>query len=135
MIVSVQQARKRGGGGDIQILGGRPHGTRHEARPGGRRKLVGCLARDLGGGKIQLVGAILEFKFRQNDVRAAEGIGFDDVGPGFQIRAMDALNDVRPANRKDLGTILVSQVILPKLERRLVDHSAHGAVQNQNPVL
>ena len=89
--------------GDVQILGGGAHGSGDKARLCGCGELVRDLPRDLGRGVIDLVGAILELKFRQNEPRPAERIGFDDVGAGFQIGAMDSSDDIRPCNIRISG--------------------------------
>ena len=71
--------------------------------------------------------------FRQDHAGAAEGIGLDDVGAGFEVLAMDIQHHIWPR---------LDQVFIATFERRsaeirssqiaLLQHGAHGAIQHQN---
>ncbi len=60
VVIVVDQIRERDAAGDGDGFGRGSHGTRHKARTAGVREFVRRLARKLGGGEVQLVGAILQ---------------------------------------------------------------------------
>ena len=121
-----------GGAGDVEIFISGPDGAGDEARFGGGGILVGDLAREFGGGEVELVGAVFELVIGQRDARAAEGVGLDDVGAGFEILAMNILDDVGARDVEDLGTVLPPQVVGLDGQRRLMNHGAHGPVEDQD---
>ena len=85
-----------------------------------------------GGGEVQLVGAVFQLVLGQDDPGAAEGVGLDDVGAGFEVLAVDVLDDVGPRDVEDFGTVLAPQVVGLDGEGRRVDHGAHGAVEDED---
>ena len=75
-----------------------------------------------------------------------EGIGLDDVGARFQKSMVNVADHVRPGQRQQIvvaldiagvvaqsARFLTSIVGLVELAR--LDHRAHGAIENQNPLL
>ena len=97
-----------GGAGDVEIFIGGPDGAGDEARFGGGGILVGDVARQFGGGEVQLVGAVFEFVIGKGDAGAAEGIGLDDVGAGFEVLAVDIPDDVGACDVENFGTVLAA---------------------------
>ena len=97
--------------GDVEIFVGGPDGAGDEARLRRGGELVGDFARELGGGEVEFVGAVLESVLGEHDPRAAEGVGLDDVGAGFEVLAMDVLDHVGPGDVEDFRTVLPPQVV------------------------
>ena len=120
-----------GGAGDVEIFVGGPDGAGDEARLGGGGILVGDLARQFRGGEVELVGAVFQFVVGEGDPRAAEGVGLDDVRAGFQVLAMDILDDVGPRDVEDFRTVLPPQVVGLDGKGRRMDHGAHGPVEDE----
>ena len=130
-VVIGAQLGEGGGAGDVEILVGGSHGTGDEARLGGRGILVRDLARQFRGGEVELVRAVFQLVVGEGDSRAPEGVGLNDVRAGFQILAMDILDDVGPRDVEDFRTVLPPQVVGLDGERRLMDHGAHGPVEHE----
>ena len=65
---------------------------------------------------------------------AAEGVGLDDVGAGFEVLAMNILDDVGARDVEDFGTVLPPQVVGLDGQRGLMNHGAHGPVEDQYTV-
>src|SRR5437764_14496929 len=75
------------------------------------------------------------------DRSTAERVGFNDVGAGVEIIAVDLFDDFRPRQEKNFqATFKVFAVpifeslaaILSLSELALLDHRAHGAVQDDD---
>ncbi len=76
---------------------------------------------------------ILQMVLREDHAGAAERVGFDDVGAGFEILAMDIQHHIRPR---------LDQVFIATFKRRsteirggqiaLLQHRAHGAIEHQD---
>ena len=126
------QAFERDGALDIDVFIGGADGAGDEARLGGGGVSVGGAARDLGGGKVELVDAVGKMVIGQRHRGAAEGIGFDDVGAGFEILQVNIADDVGTGDVEDLGTVFAPQVVGLDRKRRLVDHGAHGAIDDED---
>ena len=77
------------------------------------------------------------------DGRGAEGVGLDEVGTGLQVLLVDFLDDVGSGEREQLvvalhvmgmvAEALAAVVVLAQLV--LLDHGAHGTVQDQDAFL
>src|ERR1039458_2108248 len=60
-------------------------------------------------------------------------IGLDDIGAGFQIRAVNAQHHVRPRFHQDFVAALQHRPAeIRGRELPLLQHGAHGAIDNQN---
>ena len=86
------------------LVGPMEPATKRGLRGGGI--LVGDFARQFGGGEVEFVGAICELVIGQRDPRAAEGVGLDDIGAGFEILAVDLLYHVGPRDVEDFRAVL-----------------------------
>ena len=138
-------------GGAIHILRhrgraiGRPHRSSHQKMPAGMRrfKFVGDLARDFRARDIEFMNVMFEAVIERGNRVRVECVGLDDVGAGFEILALNRLHDLR---LRDIQHV----VILPQVPRVLqelgaakrrfvkllrLDHRAHGAIQNDDPLL
>jgi hypothetical protein len=71
-------------------------------------------------------------KFGKNDGSSPERVGLDNIGPGFQISAVNSADYIRPSDDQELRAILLAEIVLVKGKRRLVDHRAHGAIENED---
>ena len=87
---------------------GRPHRAGDEARALGGAELVGGGARQSGGGHVDLVGARAQGIVVQLEARTGEGVGFEHVGAGGQIGAMDVADGVGPGQREDFGAAILA---------------------------
>src|SRR5208282_453210 len=119
--------------GDADGAGGGAHRASDETGPAGLGGFVGGLAGELGGAAVQLARVGGEAVFAEDERRAAECVGFDDVRAGFEIGAMDAEDHVRA--RADEDFVAAFELRAAEVGRGkilLLDHGAHGAVQNQD---
>ncbi len=124
-------------------VGGRQRAG-HEPRAVGRppRPVVGGLAGQAGRGQVDLAHEMVGAVVRLRDRGAVEGVGRDEVGAGLEVGAVDLADDPRLGQVEDVVVALqVDRVVAQRLaaEGRLVqavglDHRAHGAVQDQDPV-
>src|SRR3977135_524568 len=127
-----------------RAIGG-PHRAGYETLTAGMGclKFVGDLARNLGARHVERVNVILQAVIeRRNRVRV-ERVGLDDIGAGFEILPLNGLHDLR---LRDIQHVVgLAQILrmlrelgpskggLVKLLR--LDHRAHGAIQNDDPLL
>src|SRR4029077_19687732 len=70
------------------------------------------LARQLRGTAVERIGFVGDAELAESQRRAAEAVGLDRVGAGFEIPTMDAQNEIGPALIEDFGAILVALEIL-----------------------
>src|SRR5713226_9706089 len=109
----------------------------------GRVELFDDLASDLRARYIKFVNVMFEAVIQRRNCVRVERIGLDDVGAGFEVLVLNGLHDAR---LRDIQHIIVlTQVLrvvgklgtpksgLVKLLR--LNHSAHGAIQNDDPLL
>ena len=121
-------------------LVGRTYGAGHEAGLLGRREGIGCLTGQTGGGQVDIAHAMLHMVVGLADARGVERIGFDDVGTGSQILAVDVRHDVGTGEAQQVVVALqLSGYILENLAAKigfsqvvLLYHGAHRTVQNQD---
>ena len=83
-------------------------------------------------GEVELVGPVFELILLQGDRRAAERIGFNDIGAGRKVGAMDPLNHIGTRNVQNLRAILAAQVIRLDGQGNLVDHGPHSPVDDED---
>ena len=125
---------------------GRPHRSGDEAMRAGMRgfEFVGDLPRDFRARDVEFVDVIFEAVIQRGNRVRVERVGLDDVGAGFEILRVES-----PA--RSCGCVMFSTSKLPAqvvrvlrelraAKRRFVqllrlEHRAHGAVQNDDPLL
>ena len=146
----------------------RSHGAGHEAAGSGLlRFLISGAPGDLRGGQVDLaneraeirvidhllekllvLAAVGRFMRKEKVVQAdgggAEGIGFDDVGPGLEILVMNFRDHLRLGELEQLEAALeilarpmaeaLAAIILFR-EFVALDHGAHGAVEEDDAFL
>ena len=69
-----------------------------------------------------------------------EGVGFENVGAGFQIGGMNAANHLRLREQQEVVVTFeiareISEAraaVIGLLQAVALDHGAHGAIENQN---
>ncbi len=92
---------------------------------------------------VEFVNVVFEAVIERGNSIRVEGIGLDDVRAGFQVLPLDGLHDAR---LRDVQHVEVSAQVarmihkLRAAKRRFLqllrlDHRAHGAVQNDDPLL
>lgn len=93
---------------DVERLRRWPDAARDKARLVGiaTREVVGRMSGQLGRLSVNLTDDIVEAKLLQGDGVAVEGAGFDDIGPGIEILAMDALDQLRLGQNERFRAIL-----------------------------
>ncbi len=108
-------------------LGSGANGAGDEAGAVGSGEFIGYGAGELGGGKVQLAGALRDAELAQDEGGGPEGIRFDDVGAGGEVAAMDGGDDVRARDGEDLGAVLHLEIVV---EGKIValDGGSHGTV-------
>ena len=133
--VGIDELVPRRSTGDGEALRGGPHRAGDPARLLVRCKVVGGPARDFGGCPSDLLRLRHEVVVGEHHRHGAERVRLDDVGPGFEESAMDALDCVGPGEVQTLVTAVVlfaAEVVGAEVQR--LDTRAHGAVDDQNPL-
>ncbi len=149
-VVGVDHLVKRGGAmagvfdiaGDRKLLVGGADGAGDEAGLFGIASgiVVGGTAGQRDSGEIDFAHVVFQAEIGQSDAGCAEGVGFDNVGADFEIRAMDFLDGIGLGNAEDIDEIpqvfrMVSELGTAKLgfvELQGMDHGAHGTVEDEN---
>ena len=85
-------------------FGGRPHGAADEAWPGRHRERPGGFPSQLGRRSVEIEGLAAEVVLCQHQWSAAKTVGLHDVGPGFEISAVEPQHDIRPRDAEVLVT-------------------------------
>ena len=114
-----------------------------EARPVGGRGRVAGLARDPGGGDVDLGHGLLEAVVGLADARRREGVRGRDVRAGFQVRVVGGAHHVGAGQREHVGVagdvlVVVAEPLAPVVLRReavLLEHRAPRAVEDDDPLL
>ena len=123
----------------------RPHRSRDVPILAGMRgfKLVGHLPGDFRARDVQFASVMFEAVVERGNRVRIERVGFDDVGARFEIGALNGLHDARLRDVQHIEiSAQVARVVreLRAAKRRFVNlprlkHRAHGAVQNDDPLL
>src|SRR5690606_27141413 len=81
---------------------------------------------------------ILHVVIGHGNARGIERVGLDDIGAGVQVGAVNGTDRVRLGNRQQI--VVAFQVTMPVgktlaavgrlVEAMLLDHGAHGAIEN-----
>jgi hypothetical protein len=138
-------------GGAVHVLRhrrgaiGRPHRSRDQSVFAGMRgfEFIGHLAGDPRARDIKLVNVILEAVIERGNRVRVECVGFDDVGAASRYCALDGLHDLRLRDVQHVEVPAQVARMLQKLRAAKsrflqllrLDHRAHGAVQNDDPLL
>ena len=96
---------------------GRAYCTGHESwtvRTFRHHRLNG-FASHLGSRQIQLIDQMFQMVIGHRDRGGIERIGFDDVGPGFQVLPMNCLDNLRLGQAKQVVTSLEVRRMIGKL--------------------
>ncbi len=121
------------GPADGDALPRRPHGPGHESRLARGGELIGRLPGEARRFRHQLIRLAVYAVIDQVALGAIERIGFDDIGAGFQISAMDAEHHIRPHLDQDFVAALQrGSAEIGSREVLLLQHGAHGSVDHQN---
>ena len=132
-VIAVGQFLESDAAGHGDGLGGRPHGTRHEAGLVRRCRAVSHPPGQLRGHAVETAGLVGQIVLGQHDGGGSEGIGLDDVCPGVQMPLMDGFDDIRPGKNQMLVASLVfwaAEVVGAEVEG--LDCRPHGAVNYQD---
>ena len=101
---------------------------------------VGGATGHCGGGAVQFGYQILHVVVRLGQAGRIEGIGLDDIGPGFHVFPVQALDQFRLGKAQQVVIALQVLVevrkafapVLALVQLLLLDHGAHGAIQDQD---
>ena len=105
-LVMLDQLLEGHSAGDGDRLGGRSHRTGHETRFVARRTSICFRARQRRRGPVDLDGALVQAVLGEDERRAAEGVGLEDVRTGLEIAAMHPADDFRTRHVQDLVAAL-----------------------------
>ena len=122
--------------GDRDGLRGGPHGARHEPRPVRGGPGGAGLSRDLGGPPVDLDGLLGEAVLREDEGRAAEGVGLHDVGPRLEVGVVHRADHVGPG--EDEGLVASLQVGAAEVlggEALGLEEDARAPVQDRDALL
>ena len=133
IVVILLQMVERNGAADGDAFACRTHGTGHEARLARGGELARRLARQPRRRNHQVVGFAIDPVIHQVAFGPIERIGFNDIGAGFQVRAMDRQHHVGARLHQDFVAALQRRPTeIRGREMLLLQHGAHGAVDDQN---
>ncbi len=107
------------------------------------RQVVGGPAGDLGSRFVDCEDVVCQVIVRQADARGVEGVRLDEVGAGFQIGAVNLLDDTRLRQAEQI--VAAAQVLGMRAEALAakvglaqpigLDHGAHRPVQDEDAPL
>jgi len=136
-IVHVRRDRRGAAGG--------PEYADHETRLGGivPGELVDSRPRQPRPCAVQLVSQMGHAIVGHGHRVGVEGVGLDQVGPGFQVGRMDAANDLRLCQGQQVVVALLVAVvrleavavIVVSIQPVALDHGAHGAIEDEDSLL
>ena len=105
-------------------------------------KPLGRPARDSCSRNVDLIRQVFHPVVCHRGAGGVEAVGLDDIRPGFQIGAVDVLDDLRLCQRQQVIVALEIgrpvdkplATIIGLTQFMALDHRAHGAVKDQNAV-
>ena len=115
--------------------GGRAHSAGDEAGLGGIGGGVvgGGAAGDGGGGAVDAAGVFGQVVLAKNHGGGAEGVGFNDVGAGVQIGAVDVIDDIRAGEVEVfVAAFIIGAAEVVGAQVAGLDLGSHGAVHHQD---
>ena len=95
----------------------------------------GSLPRQFGRNLVDLVGAVLEAELAEGDGAAAERVGLDHIGAGFEITAMDFTHEVRAGQVQHFRAVLLVPIVPLDIQGQGLHAAAHSAIAEQNLVM
>ena len=109
----------------------RTHGSGDETGLRGGRELVRRFAGDLRRQHVQFVSIGGAAELGEHDRRALKAVGFDNIGAGFEIGAMNGFDPLGMRAVQNFAAIFEAEKIV---ERRIVSlqHGPHRAVDDKN---
>ena len=78
------------------------------------REVVGGAAGKLGGRLVDLEDVFLKCELSQADRRSVKGTGFDDVGTGLEVGAVNVLDHPGLRQHHDLGAVFQRDRVVRK---------------------
>ena len=133
--VGIDKLVPRRSAGDGEAFRRRPHRAGDPTRPFLGGEVAGGPPRDLSRGPPNLLRLRHEVVLGEHHRHGAERVRLDDVSPGLEESAVDALDGVGPGEVQALVTavvLLAAEVVGSEVQR--LDARAHGAVDDQNPL-
>src|ERR1035438_4974167 len=98
--------------GPIEPATNRGRALPHKSGPVLRRELPRHLLGELSGFQVDLVYAVPQFKFSQDNSASAEGVGFNDVAAHAEKVRMNVANDVGAAQHQNFAAVFLAPVIV-----------------------
>jgi hypothetical protein len=114
-------------------LGARPHPAQHPA-VAAIGKFVRRLARQVGGGAVDLARAVRQAELAQRDRGTAERVGLDHVGAGGEVAAGDVAHQIGARQVQHIGAILLAPVVALGIQVHRLHAAAGAAVAQQDLV-
>ncbi len=95
---------------------------------------VSGLARQFASDLVDLERTLGQIELAQRHRRRAEGVGFDHVGAGCEVAAMDLPHQIGARQHQHVGAVLAAPVVLLHIQRQRLHPAAHAAVAQQDAV-
>ena len=86
---------------------------------------LACLAGDLDRAAVDVADPVADAKAIQTNAVSAEGVGFDDVGTGSEVRLVHRADQLRFRQVQVIEALVDANA-------RAVEHGAHGAVDEEH---
>src|SRR5579872_1418782 len=90
-------------------------------------KLLSGVFRQLDGGAINFLDAVLQIELAKDEAGCSERVGLKHVATGSEKIRMNVANDVRTAESENLAAVFLAPVVIQR-GIALLDIGAHGAV-------
>ena len=121
---------------------GRPEHASHKTRFGRilRGHFIAEFSRQTRRGKVEFVAQVFHVVIGHGNARGVEGIGFQNVGTGFKVSALDLADHVWFGDAEQIVIARDIHVVISKARAAIIrllqlvalDHGAHTAIQNQD---